>query len=316
LINQVANDVIDPETGVSIGARRRAEIRVDGAKPGASARAVAEARLVADPDADMPIEALGSGSDYSPFLQHLGLSTIDLAFGGEGNSGGVYHSAYDTFEYHGRFVDPGFVYNALLARTIGRLVLRIADSAPPMQRAGDFADAVSLYRDEVRKLADEKREQAEIGIALLRDHAYQLAADPTKPSGLPDAPERAPHVEFAALDDAVDRLKRSARDYDKAFARNGAGLPPDRLARLQGLMQTIDQTLAPEVGLPGRPWYKNLIYAPGRFTGYGAKTLPGVREAIEEQRWADADRYAALTATALNAYADRLDQARAVLDGK
>ena len=81
-------------------------------------------------------------------------------------------------------------------------------------------------------------------------------------------------------------------------------------------MLTIDQTLAPEEGLPGRPWYKNLVYAPGRFTGYEAKTLPGVREAIEDRRWADANRYAKLTADALNTYSDRLDKATAVLNGE
>jgi N-acetylated-alpha-linked acidic dipeptidase len=81
-------------------------------------------------------------------------------------------------------------------------------------------------------------------------------------------------------------------------------------------MLNIDQTLAPEnVGLPGRDWYKNLVYAPGRYTGYEAKTLPGVREAIEDRRWSDANRYAKLTADALNAYSDRLNAATAVLNG-
>jgi len=152
--------------------------------------------------------------------------------------------------------------------------------------------------------------------AMLRDRAFQLAADPTKPSAPPAALQRVPYVDFAPLENAVDRLKRGAKEYDEAFTKNAAGLPPDRVAKLQALMQTIDQTLAPDTGLPGRPWYRNLVYAPGRLTGYGTKTLPGVREAIEEQRWADADRYAELTAAALNAYSDRLDQARAVLEGR
>ena len=134
--------------------------------------------------------------------------------------------------------------------------------------------------------------------------------------GPPTALERVPYIDFAPLENAVDRLKRIARDYDEAFAKNAAGLPPERAAKLQALMQTIDQTLAPDTGLPGRPWYRNLLYAPGRLTGYGAKTLPGVREAIEEQRWADADQYAKLTAVALDAYSERLNQARAVLEGR
>ena len=80
------------------------------------------------------------------------------------------------------------------------------------------------------------------------------------------------------------------------WRRNGASLSRSDRAKLQGVMQSIDQTLLLDQGLPGRPWYKNLIYAPGRFTGYGAKTLPGMREAIEEERWDDATKYIGLTA--------------------
>jgi len=315
LVNQVAADVIDPETSVPIGQRLRAGLRIDALAPGASEHVKARARIAADADRDFPIEALGSGSDYSSFLEHLGVPALDVGFGGEGDSGGVYHSRYDTFEHHSRFVDPGFVYDVLLAKTAGRLVLRVADARVPVQSETGFADAVSDYLDQVKKLADDKREEAETQAKLLHDRAFQLAADPTKSSGLPTALDRVPHVEFAPLEDAVDRLKRSAKAYDDALAKNASGLSGARLARLQLLMLDLDQTLAPSVGLPGRSWYKNLVYAPGRFTGYGAKTLPGVREAIEDRRWADANRYARLTADALNAYSDRLDKATAVLKG-
>ena len=315
LVNQVAADVVDPETGVSIGQRLRAKMRIDALAPDAKEHVKAEAKIAADPNKDFPIEALGSGSDYSSFLQHLGVPALDVGFAEEGDMRGVYHSRYDTFEHHSRFVDPGFVYDALLAKTIGRMVLRVVESSAPVQRAMDFADAVSNYLDEVKKLVDDKREEAETQAGLLRDHAFQLAADPTKSSGLPTSFQPVPHIEFATLEDAVDRLKHSAKAYDDALAEQSHGLSGARLAHLQMLMSDIDQTLAPDVGLPGRPWYKNLIYAPGRFTGYGAKTLPGVREAIEEQRWADANRYAKLTADALNAYSDRLDKATAVLKG-
>ena len=315
LVNQVAADVIDPETGVPIGQRMRAAVRIEALAPGANEQVKAKAKIAADADRDFPIEAVGSGSDYSSFLEHLGVPALDVGFGGEGDSGGVYHSRYDTFEHHSRFVDPGFVYDLLLARTAGRLVLRVADARVPVQSEGGFADAVSDYLDQVKKLADDKREEAETQAKLLHDRAFQLAADPTKSSGLPTALDRVPHVEFAPLEDAVDRLKRSAKAYDDALAKNASGLSGARLARLQLLMLDLDQTLAPSVGLPGRSWYKNLVYAPGRFTGYGAKTLPGVREAIEDRRWADANRYARLTADALNAYSDRLDKATAVLKG-
>ena len=315
LVNEVAADVVDPETGVSIGQRLRAKMRIAALAPNATEHVRAEAKIVADASKDFPIEAAGSGSDFSAFLDHLGVPALDIGFGGEGHSGGVYHSRYDTFEHHSRFVDPGFVYDAMLAKTVGRMVLRVADCDVPVQNASAFAAAVSDYLDQVKKLADDEREEAETQARLLHDRAFQLAADPTKSSGLPTALDRVPHLEFAALEDAVDRLKRSAKAYDDALAKNASSLSAGQIARVQVLMINIDQTLAPEVGLPGRDWYKNLIYAPGRFTGYEAKTLPGVREAIEERRWTDVNRYAKLTAEALDAYSDRLNEATAVLNG-
>ncbi len=320
LVNKITAEVADPETGATVADRMRARTRLDAMHPDtlppdARDQAKAWAKLAADPTKDLPIEALGSGSDYTVFFQHLGVPVVDLGYGGEGDSGGVYHSRYDTFEHHTRFVDPGFVYDALLARTVGRFMMRVADSDIPVQRAGDFADAVSEDFTQIKKLADNKREEAVNQAGLLHDKVFQLAADPTKSSGLPTPLLTVPPLDLAPLGTAIDRLKASAKAYDDALAKNAPGLSGDRLAKLQANMQTIDQTLAPDVGLPERPWYKNLIYAPGRYTGYGAKTLPGVREAVEDQRWDDAVRYAKLTADALNAYSDRLDQATAVLNG-
>ena len=157
---------------------------------------------------------------------------------------------------------------------------------------------------------------ADIQARMLADKSFQLSADPAKSSGDPTALKPVPYFNFYGLDAATDRLKASAKAYDAAFAANADGLPADRKAKLRELMRSIDQTLTPEVGLPVRPWFKNLIYAPGRFTGYGAKTMPGIREAIEEERFADAVTYLGLTADAINAYSDRLDQATAVLAGK
>jgi N-acetylated-alpha-linked acidic dipeptidase len=315
VINQVAGDVTDPETNVSVAERLRAGLRVAALAPGANEIAKAKAKIVADPAKDFPIDPLGSGSDYSSYVGHLGAPAINLGFGNEGDADGVYHSRYDTFEHHSHFVDPGFVYDAVLSKMAGRLALRIADGDLPPQRMGDFADTMGVLLTDVKKLADDRRDAADNQAAMLKARAFDLADDPTLSHGAPTALQPVPKFDFKPMDDAVAKLKKSADAYDAALAKNGAGLPPDRLAVLQGLMLDIDQTLAPNVGLPGRPWYKNLIYAPGRFTGYGAKTLPGIREGIEDERFADAAKYIPLTADALNAYADRLDQATAVLNG-
>ena len=105
---------------------------------------------------------------------------LDVGFYEEGHSSGVYHSRYDTFEHHSRFVDPGFVYDAMLAKTVGRIVLRVADADLPVQNASAFADAVSDYLDQVKKLADDEREEAETQAKLLHDH--RSSSPPIRPS--------------------------------------------------------------------------------------------------------------------------------------
>ncbi len=264
----------------------------------------------------MRIGPLGSGSDYSAFLQHLGLAALNVGYGGEGQSGGVYHSAYDTWEHYSRFGDPGFVYAGVLAKTTGRLVLRMADADLPVERYGDFADTVSTYLDEVKKLADSKREAQVAQAKMLAANAFKLSDDPTKTSGPPTPLKPVPFFDLAPLENAVARVKASAKAYDAALAAKGATLSAETKAQLTALAGQTEQALTENTGLPGgRDWYKNMIYAPGRFTGYGAKTLPGVREAIEDERWDDANTYAELTGEALNAYADKLDEG-VTLDGR
>jgi N-acetylated-alpha-linked acidic dipeptidase len=308
LIDSVTGALMDPETGATVAARERAVLEVAGSEPDASGQDKADAKLAADAHHTIPIGPMGSGSDYTPFLQHLGLAALDFSYGNEGDGGGVYHSAYDTWEHHSRFVDPGFAYDALLAKTVGHLILRLADADLPPQQFGDFADNIASYVSELKQLADDRRELAVTQAKLIAADAYRLADDPTLSSGPPLPRQAVPHFNFAPLDNATDHLKRSASEFDQALREQGAALPESDRQQLFERLRDIDQLLAPEVGLPGRSWFKNLIYAPGRLTGYEAKTLPGVREAIEDERWPDADRYAALTASALEQYAARLDE--------
>jgi N-acetylated-alpha-linked acidic dipeptidase len=196
------------------------------------------------------------------------------------------------------------------------MVLRLASADTLPQRFGDFADTVGGYLGEVKKLAADRREEDAKRSTLIANGSFKLATDPTKPVAAPAPQAATPFFEFAVLDNAVDALKKSASAYDAAYAARGANLTPAARAKLSSLLGSIDQLLTDDRGLPGRPWFKNMIYAPGRFTGYGAKTLPGVREAIEERRFADANDYAGRIAKALSAYAARLDEARAVVEGK
>ncbi len=311
LVNQVAADVRDPQTGVSVQQRLRASLQVNGFESDASAEDRRVARLAAD-GGDLPIGGLGSGSDYSAFLQHLGIASLNVGFGGEDQQDGVYHSIYDSFDHYERFGDPGFAYGVALAQTAGRIVLRAANADVLPLRFGDFADTVARYVDEVHKLADSERERS-IALGKLHDNdAFRLAADPTRTSLPPPREDEVPYIDFAPLDNALVRLQRSAKAYDAAYANaaaKGVELPSAQRQQVNALLQGMEQSLLDAKGLPGRPWFQHFIYAPGMTTGYGVKTLPAVRESIEDRRWDEATRGVVRTAGVLDAYSARIDQA-------
>ena len=314
-VNEVAAEVKDPETGATVQARMRAKMLVTGYEKSATEEQKSIAKKAAE-RLDVPVAAMGSGSDYTPFIQHLGITSLGVYYEGEEDQEGVYHSDYDSFDHYARFGDPGFVYGVTEAQTVGRVVLRMADADVLPLQFGGFADTVDDYLQEVHKLAEDRRKHAEALAKLLEQNAFKLAADPTRPILAPEREPETPYLDFAPLDNAVARLKKSAKSYDEAYARgaqSGLALSPATRTALNAELQGMEHSLTNDRGLPGRSWFRHLIYAPGMLTGYGAKTLPGVREAIEQHRWDEADEYARLTAQALGAYCDRLDQATALL---
>jgi N-acetylated-alpha-linked acidic dipeptidase len=312
LVNEAARSVSDPETGATVYERTRATAEVEGAAPGAGERAKKLAKI-AEKGGDLPLGPLGSGSDYSSFLQHVGIAALNIGFNGEEESGGSYHSVYDSFDHYSRIDNPGFKYEKTLAQIDGRIVLRAADAAVQPERFGDFAETVAGYGQELKQLLSRERETTETETRLIKSHAYELASNPDYPEGPPALEDAVPQLDFTALDKASERLNASAKAYDEAFAAKGARLSPATQAKLSDLLRSLDQTLLSEDGLPRRPWYKNMVWAPGVLTGYGAKTLPAVREAIEGRRWDEAQRYIGVTAGVIEAYAARLDQARALI---
>lgn len=315
LVNDVSQSVQDPEAGVSVGARLRAKMLVDGHEKGASERDKKDAKRAAG-GGDLPIGALGSGSDFTPFLQHLGIASLNIEFGGESEQGGVYHSNYDSYDHYVRFGDPGFLYGISEAQTVGHTVLRVADANVLPFQFGSFADTLDGYVGELHELADHERKNAEELGRLLDQNAFKLADDPQRPLLAPERDAEVPYLDFAPLDNAVVRLKKSAKAYDERYLRLQAGtarLSAERNRQLDELLRGMESTLTNSHGLPEREWYKHLIYEPGLYTGYGVKTVPGVREAIEQKHWDEANQYIGLTAAALAAYCDRLDQAAKVL---
>jgi N-acetylated-alpha-linked acidic dipeptidase len=310
-ITGVAADVADPQTGVPVLERGRAAILAGHYLDPGEVRP----SLLADAKAGkLPLGPLGSGSDYSSFAQHLGIPSLNLGFGGEDQTGGSYHSVYDSYYHVMHFDDPGLAYGAALSKVVGRLVLRSADAPRAPAHYSDLASDVSEYIDQIQKLAAGQREKDRTLVDLRREGDFKLSSSPTDPTTAPPDEGITPLIDMLALQNASDHLTRAAAAADGMLAHEDK-LPPATQARINGALMNIDQLLLDPQGLPGRGWYKNLISAPGMLTGYGAKTLPGVREAIEQRRWDDARTYVGRTAAVIEAYANRLDQAVAMAGG-
>jgi N-acetylated-alpha-linked acidic dipeptidase len=299
LVDEVARDVIDPEKKVSVFERQRARRLLEGTP---------ESRKEARASTGLRLEALGSGSDWSAFLQHSGIASLNLGYGGE-SEGGSYHSIYDSFDHFTRFGDPDFAYGVTLAKTAGRVVLRLANAGVLPFAFEPLAETVGRYAKEVATLADELREKTEEENRLLAEKQYDLLSDPKETFIAPKPKAAVPFLNFAPLQNAVAVLKKSSSAYAKAGKERKAPLPLEAQKALDVLLYTSERTLLRKEGLPLRPWYAHQLYAPGYYTGYSVKTLPGVREAIEERRYAEAQTQIGAAAEAILACAAQVDRA-------
>ncbi len=298
-VTEVARDVQDPERNVSVLERLRARSVVLASND--------EDRKLARDRELMRLDALGSGSDYTAFIDHVGIASLNIGYGGEGG-GGSYHSIYDSIDHFERFGDPNFVYGVVQAKTTGRMMLRLANADVLPLQAGTFADTVGRYASEVIKLADDTRAKVEEQNREIRTREMELAADPTKPFVAPKIEQPVPYVNFAPLQNAVVRLKDAAHNLDKASSAATDSNNAARQVALDAALMHLEQALLGP-GLPRRPWFRHQIYAPGFYTGYGVKTLPGIREAIEQKQWAEANEQIAVTAKVLEGYAGEVEKA-------
>jgi N-acetylated-alpha-linked acidic dipeptidase len=315
LVNEVADGVIDPQTHVSVRERARAKMRMDGEADDAKPQARMFARIAAK-GGDLPIEALGSGSDFGSFLEHLGIASLNFGFAGEDDQGGVYHSRYDTFEHYVRFGDPDFSYGVTLSKVAGHTALRLADADVLPMRFGDFSETLSRYVVELHELVDNTRKATDQQHALLDANAFALVSSPDRPVAPPERDSDVPSINLAPLDLAAKQLRDSAKDFQAAYAARASGgftMTPAQQREIDVSIARMEQALTDPDGLPTRSWYRHMIYAPGTLTGYDVKTVPGVREAIEERRWDEANRYAVITARVLDGYRAQLDQLTSML---
>ena len=307
-INGVERDIEDPETRLSVWKRNQLA-RIKKAAPDD----LQEVRQ----RPDLRIGALGSGSDYTGFLQHLGIAALNLSYDGE-DGGGIYHSVYDDFYWYTHFSDTQFVYGRALAQTVGTSVMRLADAGLLPLDFTNFADTVRKYVEELRTLLKKEQDETRERNKQIEEGVFAATADPRQVSIPPKMEEVPPYLNFAPLDNAVSSLSQGAGRYAKALAkaRENGGSTLDRAAldSVDKRLIESERRLTTREGLPRRPWYRHQIYAPGYYTGYGVKTIPAVREAIEEKQWKEADEQIVVVAKVLNDEAALFDSVAAELD--
>ena len=303
--NEIADAVIDPQTGVSIKERRYANAVVNADK-------AAKAKMLGNKN--IKLGAVGAGSDWSGFLQFLGISSLNLGFGGEG-SGGEYHSIYDSYDHFVKFKDPGFQYGVALAKTAGRTTLRMANADVLPIDFNSFYKTVNDYVSELKVLLETSRNETETENKLIQDKLYDLAKDPKKGFQSPKAKDAVPFLNFSSLENAMADLKTKAEEFQKLYS-GSTQLSLDKQKELNEILFKVERALINEKGLPRRSWYKHQIYAPGFYTGYGVKTLPGIREGIEERNWKEAQDNIEIVAKTINVYTEQVKAAASVLNKK
>jgi N-acetylated-alpha-linked acidic dipeptidase len=306
-INGVARDIDDPETKMTVWQRQHLS---------QIANAKAEDRKELRQRADLRIDALGSGTDFTGFLDHLGIASLNLGYGGEDEQG-IYHSIYDDFYWYTHFSDTDFVYGRALSQTIGTSVMRLADAEVLPYDFVDLADTVQKYTKDLEKLLADKQEEIRERNLELDEGVFKATFDPRRPAVAPPKEEVPPHLNFAPMENVVEILTRSAKRYQKALSQRQSGLSEIQVETLRALNAKLidsERKLTNEDGLPRRSWYKHLLYAPGVYSGYGVKTVPGVREGIEEKRYSEAEQEIVRVAKALEQESDLIDSAAHLLE--
>jgi N-acetylated-alpha-linked acidic dipeptidase len=304
-MNGVARDIDDPESRMTVWQRLQLS-RIANTKS-------ADDRKELRQRADLRMGALGSGTDFTGFVDHLGIASLNLGYGGEDEQG-IYHSIYDDFYWYTHFSDYDFIYGRALAQTVGTSVMRLADAEVLPYDFVDLADTVKQYSKELQKLLEDRQDEIRERNQELDEGVFKATLDPRRPTVAPPREELPPHLNFAPLQNALEKLAQSADRYHKALSQKQDSLSEESLGKLNALLIQSERKLTDENGLPRRPWYKHQLYAPGVYTGYDVKTVPGVREGIEQKRYAEADQEIERVAKVLEDEAALVDSASQMLE--
>ena len=300
LVNEVTSVVMDPIHNVTLQERNRARLRI-------SNNADSERK-------DLRIYPLGAGSDYTAFIHHAGISSLNLGFGGE-SGGGSYHSIYDTYEHYKRFSDGDFIYGITLAKVNARLVLRLSESEILPFRFTNMSDNIQTFIEGNKKLVKQTKKDTETRNRLLDQNSYTIASNPKIAYDAPERLSKVPDFNFSNLESAYKKLLSSAWKYEKSIKSNGVGnLSQNDKVLINRLLRDVEKSMTLDKGLPRRPWFKNMIYAPGFYTGYGVKTLPGIREGLEQRNWDEVSDYITEVSNALTRASLKIEQAADIIN--
>jgi N-acetylated-alpha-linked acidic dipeptidase len=267
-VRDVTKAVSSPKGGTVYEAWQKAS-QPDAANPQSPAEAIGESRRLpnAKDDSDVPVGDLGSGSDYTAFLQHLGVPSTDISSSGPY---GVYHSTFDDFAWFKKFGDPDFVYEQQMARVFGLEAVRMADADILPYDYEQYGKEINEYLDAARKRSERK----------FGDHA----------------------LDFGPVNAAAKHFQTAGA---KILAKQKS--PPRDPERLNQALRSAERALLVQQGLPHRPWFRHAIYAPGEYTGYAAVVIPGVNEALDKGDSERARQQLAVLAAALERSAKALE---------
>ena len=307
-INEVIRDVKDPVHDVSLDSRLRSRMRVREYNAGSS-----ELNKESE-STDLRIYAMGAGSDYTAFLHHAGVPALNMAFGGE-SGGGAYHSLYDTYEHYKRFSDGDFIYGTTLSKVNGRLVLRLSEADILPFRFVNMVENIGKFIEENKKLSQVIQQSTQLRNKLLDNNDFTISRNPNKTYLQPERLGQVPEFNFKPLDDAFARLSSSAWKYEEVLLKFKKGsLSAEKKSEINSLLRKVDQAFTNSNGLPRREWFRNMLYAPGYYTGYGVKTLPGIREGLEERKWDEVRLYINEVAKALDRASNNINSASRILN--
>jgi N-acetylated-alpha-linked acidic dipeptidase len=242
---------------------------------------------------------------------------LSVEFGDE-DDGTQYHSIYDDFYWYTHFVDTDFSYGRALAQTAGTAIMRLAGADLIPSDYSPQAEAIAKYESDLEKLLKDKQDEFTEHNLELQEGVFTATADPKKPSVPPPAETVPPYMNFSPIKNAIETLKKSADRYSKALsnwqAKGAPALSDQSLGLVNADLLKVPRLFLNEEGLPERPWFKNQIYAPGAYTGYGAKPIAAVREYMDEKKWKEADAQVPQVAQVIENAAAGINQAAGDLE--